>query len=93
MAMVPTTAPARYEVALFNKTGRKLVLGYTARKSRYGIEPYLTAENGARMGEFSGLKIGSVWKVVKGAWVCGEWTIGFTGVTERDVKNSPERAS
>lgn len=88
--MVPTNAPTRYEVAVFNKDGRKLVLGYTARKSRYGIDAYFTAENGKRIGDFTALPLDSVWKIKRGAWICGTWTIGFTGRTERDVKNAPD---
>lgn len=88
--MVPTNAPTRYEVAMIADDGRKLVLGYTARKSRYGIDDYLTEANRARMREFSGLPGNTVWKIKRGSYVTAGWKIGFTGRTERDAKNAPD---
>lgn len=87
MAMVPTNAPTRYQVAVYHKDGRKFVLGYTARKSRYGIDDMLAGADLAAIREFTGLSGSTLWKVKRGAYVFGDWSIGFTGTTERDTKN------
>lgn len=88
MPMVPTFDPTRYQVAVYHRDGRKFVLGYTARKSRYGVDAMLAGADLAAIREFTGLPGSTVWKIKRGAYVFGDWSIGFTGVTERDVKNA-----
>lgn len=80
--------PTRYQVAIWHTDGRLLVLGYTARKSIYGVEAIAGAPNAARLArEFSGLAGNTQWdrlKLLHGrGYAYAGWRIGFTGKTEK----------
>lgn len=80
--------PTRYQVAIWHEDGRSLVLGYTARKSIYGVEAIAGAPNAARLArEFSGLAGNTQWRAVKlpngRGYAFEGWRIGFTGKTEK----------
>ena len=92
MALVPTYAPTRYEVAVFHADGRKLVLGYTARRSQMGCDAFMGPIAAKRIRAFCELPEDLLWKWKAGAYRAKttNWAIGFTGLTERDVKNAPQ---
>lgn len=74
--------PTRYEIAA-TKGERRILVGYTARKSRHGILAMLR-QRGAEMIERLEIGESDLLTTDKGALLVSGWRIAFTGRTQRD---------
>ena len=76
--------PTRYEVVASHNDGRRLLMGYTKRKSRDGIAS-LVASKGPENMQRMGLLSERMFNAPAGALMVEGWTIGFTGRTQREA--------
>lgn len=74
----------RYELVASHPDGRKVLVGYTPRRGRSGLFDML-AKNGEAWVKFSGAENITFGKRVSDGAVSGEWSIKFSGRTQRDA--------
>lgn len=87
---ISTLAPTRYEITATHPDGRCLLIGYTARKSRFGLLNLMRQHSGKIIQTLNIGEHDMVHFATKPRVHCtmGEWTIGFTGRTQRDVRSA-----
>jgi len=74
----------RYELVAIHSDGRKVLVGYTPRRGRSGLYDML-ATNGPAWVKFSGAENVTFGKRVADGAISGDWSINFSGRTQRDA--------
>jgi hypothetical protein len=83
----------RYEVTAKHPDGREILIGYTSRKGRQGLCELVSART-ERATAIVYLCKADTYHTAKRAadgMTCGQWTIRFTGRTQRDAYMEGER--
>jgi hypothetical protein len=79
----------RYELVATHPDGRKVLVGYTPRRGRSGLFDML-ATNGVAWVKFANAENITFGKRVADGAISGDWSINFSGRTQRDAICSGE---
>lgn len=91
--MIDSRQPTRYEIALNHTDGRAYLVSYAERRSLRGLIAAVSAR-AESIRKVSGLPPTALFNFgtkPRAFAKHGEWTIAFTGRTEREIKNSGGR--
>lgn len=83
--------PTLYEIAAIHPDGRRVLVVYTARRSRSGLlKACRESEQAQAIVALCQCETWSAWPKAEQGMKCGEWSIRFTGRTRKDAKAEGE---
>ena len=88
--------PTRYEIAAVHPDGREVTVGFTMRQTRHGLLRMMQSR-GDELIELTDPTVDYPMRFERdaaGRWhtELGGWRVGFTGRTEKEVRDSVSRA-
>ena len=82
----------RYELAAIHPDGRRMLVGYTEKRSRAGLLG-MVRQRGAKFTDATGADSITFGKRATDGATAGDWIVAFTGRTQREAYIAGELAS